>query len=154
MDDAGAMLKDSGVGSAWMHASQGNFPRICVGLLCLCVGVKLVGESGSCLNMSKHELERELVGLGGFPRICVDFPRLCVVRRGKGATPRLDQGCLGVDGSLLSTHMHPLPRICVLFHAYAWNSSSDLLTNFVSCSASFLSSFFLKNIIEIRKINL
>ncbi|MED6175004.1 hypothetical protein PIB30_074359 [Stylosanthes scabra] len=109
----GAMLKDSGAGSAWMHAGQGNFPRICVGLLCLCVGVKLVGESGSHLNKSKRELERELVGQGGFPRICVDFPRLCVVRRGKGATPRLDQGSLGVDGSLLSTHMRPLPRICV-----------------------------------------
>ncbi|MED6175587.1 hypothetical protein PIB30_079801 [Stylosanthes scabra] len=80
----GATLKGSGVGSAWMHAGQGNFPRICVGLLRLCVGVKLVRESGSRLNMSRRELERELVGQGGFPRICVDFPRLCVVRRGKG----------------------------------------------------------------------
>ncbi|MED6213242.1 hypothetical protein PIB30_091271 [Stylosanthes scabra] len=116
----GATLKDSGMGSAWMHASQGNFPRIYVGLLRLCVGVKLVGESGSRLNMSKCELERDLVGQGGFPRICVDFPRLCVVRRGKGATPRLDQGCLGMDGSLLSTHMRPLPRICVeLFLRFA-----------------------------------
>ncbi|MED6154544.1 hypothetical protein PIB30_113597, partial [Stylosanthes scabra] len=81
-----------------MHAGQGNFPCICVGLLRLCVGAKLVRESGSHLNMSKHELERELVGQGGFPCIGMDFPRLCVVRRGKGATPRLDQGCLGVDG--------------------------------------------------------
>ncbi|MED6199696.1 hypothetical protein PIB30_078388, partial [Stylosanthes scabra] len=77
--------------------------------------------------MSRRELEHELVGQGGFPRICVDFPRLCVdfprlcvVRRGKGATSRLDQGCLGVDGSLLSTHMRPLPCICVgLFHRFA-----------------------------------
>ncbi|MED6178155.1 hypothetical protein PIB30_104937, partial [Stylosanthes scabra] len=44
-----------------------GFPRICVGLLRLCVGVKLVRESGSRLNMSRHELERELAG---FPRIC------------------------------------------------------------------------------------
>ncbi|MED6212217.1 hypothetical protein PIB30_081085 [Stylosanthes scabra] len=113
----GATLKDSGVGSALMHAGQGNFPRICACLLRLCVGVKLVGESGSRLNMSKRELERELVG---FPRICVDLPRLCVVRRGKGVMPRLDQRCLGVDGSLLSMHMHPLPRICVeLFLRFA-----------------------------------
>ncbi|MED6141951.1 hypothetical protein PIB30_108511, partial [Stylosanthes scabra] len=83
----GATMKDSGMGSAWMHAGQ-------VGLLRLCVGVKLVGESGSRLNMSKCELERELVGQGGFPRICVDFPRLCVVRRGKGATPRLGRICV------------------------------------------------------------
>ncbi|MED6175204.1 hypothetical protein PIB30_076198 [Stylosanthes scabra] len=69
----GATLKDSGVGSAWMHACQCDFPRICVGL-------KLVGESGSRLSMSKRQLERELVGQGGFPRICVDFPRLCVVK--------------------------------------------------------------------------
>ncbi|MED6139286.1 hypothetical protein PIB30_082382 [Stylosanthes scabra] len=57
---------------------QGNFPCICVGLLCLCVGVKLVGESGSRLNMSKRELERELVGQGGFPRICMGLLRLCM----------------------------------------------------------------------------
>ncbi|MED6201579.1 hypothetical protein PIB30_096418, partial [Stylosanthes scabra] len=75
-----ATLKDSGVGSAWMYAGQGDFPRICVGLLRLCVGLKLVGESGLRLTMSKRELERELVGQGGFPRICVDFPCLCVVR--------------------------------------------------------------------------
>ncbi|MED6212464.1 hypothetical protein PIB30_083550 [Stylosanthes scabra] len=116
----GATLKDSGVGSAWMHAGQGNFPRIWVGLLRLCVGVKLVRESGSRLNMSRRELECELVGQGGFPCIYVDFLCLCVVRRGKGTTPRLDQGYLGVDGSLLSTHMHPLPRICVgLFLRFA-----------------------------------
>ncbi|MED6166217.1 hypothetical protein PIB30_106906, partial [Stylosanthes scabra] len=48
----GVTLKGSSVGSAWMHAGQGNFPRICVGLLRLCVGVKLVRESGSRLNMS------------------------------------------------------------------------------------------------------
>ncbi|MED6163660.1 hypothetical protein PIB30_082152 [Stylosanthes scabra] len=85
----GATLKNSGVGSAWMHAGQGDFPRICVGLLRLCVGLKLVGESGLRLSMSKRELEHDL-------------------------------GCLGVDGSLLSTHMHPLPRICVeLFLRFA-----------------------------------
>ncbi|MED6220624.1 hypothetical protein PIB30_046522 [Stylosanthes scabra] len=57
-----ATLKGSGVGSAWMHAGQGNFPRICVGLRRLCVDVKLVKETGSRLNMSRRELERELVG--------------------------------------------------------------------------------------------
>ncbi|MED6210481.1 hypothetical protein PIB30_064511 [Stylosanthes scabra] len=50
--------------------------------------------------------------------------------------PRLDQG---------------MPRrgfaqdsvcICANIHAYAWDSSTDLLPNFVPCSASFLSSFF------------
>ncbi|MED6138333.1 hypothetical protein PIB30_073426 [Stylosanthes scabra] len=51
------MLKGSGMGSAWMHAGQGDFPRICVGL-------KLVGESGSRWIMSKRELECELVGQG------------------------------------------------------------------------------------------
>ncbi|MED6224854.1 hypothetical protein PIB30_088173 [Stylosanthes scabra] len=67
----GAILKVSGVGSAWMHAGQGNFPRICVGLLRLCVGVKLVRESGSCLNMSRRELERETLVL----RYCVRIGR-------------------------------------------------------------------------------
>ncbi|MED6211620.1 hypothetical protein PIB30_075496 [Stylosanthes scabra] len=52
----GATLKGSGMGSTWMHAGQGDFPRICVGLLRLCMGLKLVGESGSRWSMSKREL--------------------------------------------------------------------------------------------------
>ncbi|MED6127298.1 hypothetical protein PIB30_086771 [Stylosanthes scabra] len=58
----GATLKGSGMGSAWMHAGQGDFPCIGMGLLRLCMGLKLVGESGSRWSMSKRELERELVG--------------------------------------------------------------------------------------------
>ncbi|MED6198602.1 hypothetical protein PIB30_067983 [Stylosanthes scabra] len=43
------------------------------------------------------------------------LPRVCVVRGNQGAAPKRGQSCLGMDRSLSSTNMHPVPRICVEF---------------------------------------
>ncbi|MED6115429.1 hypothetical protein PIB30_090469 [Stylosanthes scabra] len=59
-----------------------------------------------------------------------------------GATPRLDQGMPRRGFAQDSA------RICTNIHAYAWDSSIELLPNFVPCSASFLSSFFLRGFDE------
>ncbi|MED6164786.1 hypothetical protein PIB30_093515 [Stylosanthes scabra] len=57
-----------------------------------------------------------------FPRICLLFcayawalGQVSMMRGNQGATPKRGQSCLGVDRSLSSTHMRPVPRICVEF---------------------------------------